>query len=57
MNRSRTEAETLQDVMLMRGHAIQRLYDHRVEPFGLRIAATARFIEPPPALEMQQTVP
>lgn len=51
------DAETIQDVMVMRGHEIQRQYDHRVEPFGFRIAATARFIEPPLNPQKQKMMP
>lgn len=40
----------------MQGHEIQKRYDHRVEPFGMRIAATARLIQPPPA-QRQPTMP
>jgi len=29
----------------MHGHGIQKCYEHQVEPDGLRIAATARFID------------
>jgi hypothetical protein len=33
-----------QDVVIMAGRRIQHLYDHRVIPLGLRVAATARVI-------------
>ncbi|GAA5863860.1 hypothetical protein JCM3774_001180 [Rhodotorula dairenensis] len=34
------------DVMLMEGEEMQRRFEHKVEPEGLRFAATARFIGP-----------
>ncbi|WVQ94541.1 hypothetical protein IAU59_001620 [Kwoniella sp. CBS 9459] len=35
------------DILIMQGREIQRRYDHRVIPQGLRVAATARVIGPP----------
>jgi hypothetical protein len=35
---------TGQDVVIMAGRPIQFMYDHRVIPRGLRVAATARVI-------------
>ncbi|KAJ8295918.1 hypothetical protein OF846_001254 [Rhodotorula toruloides] len=34
------------DVMVMEGEEMQRLFEHKVEPEGLRYAATARFVGP-----------
>ncbi|TXT11071.1 hypothetical protein VHUM_01822 [Vanrija humicola] len=33
------------DVVIMSGRAIQHMYDHKVVPLGLRVAATARVIQ------------
>ncbi|KAH7104300.1 hypothetical protein BKA62DRAFT_694201 [Auriculariales sp. MPI-PUGE-AT-0066] len=33
------------DILLMHGRGIQKCYEHKVEPEGFRIAATARFID------------
>ncbi|KAL1410253.1 hypothetical protein Q8F55_004259 [Vanrija albida] len=33
------------DVVIMAGRAIQHMYDHKVVPLGLRVAATARVIQ------------
>lgn len=34
------------DVLVMQGPGIQQVYEHTVIPTGIRLAATARYIEP-----------